>query len=124
MVGKKILVVDDEIIIVSPTKITLKQEGYEVIVASNGEDGYKKAKKEKPDLILLDVMMPVLDGWQTLKLLKSNQETAKIPVVMCTVKDKLGDIEKGFSLGVNGYLVKPFNIEELIRKVKEILQDH
>jgi two-component system alkaline phosphatase synthesis response regulator PhoP/two-component system response regulator VicR len=121
MAGKrKILAVDDNKNIVRLIQINLMKLGYDVDCAYDGVECLKKVAVQKPDLIVLDIMMPRKDGFQTLKDLKSNPETADIPIIMLTAKAQDGDILKGWQSGVDCYLTKPFNPAELIAFVKRI----
>lgn len=117
----KILVVDDEPMYVDMAKVILNQAGYKVIHCFDGLSVVKKAISAKPSLILLDINMPIMDGIKTLEALKLNDKTAKIPVVMCTARDDLDAIEKAFKLGTLEYVLKPYDIGNLLEKVKRAL---
>jgi len=119
---KKILIIDDEPEIVEIVKKMLANK-YEVIGAYNGEEGIKKAKKEKPDLILLDILMPKMDGWETLKKMKEDRELRNIPVSMLTALPLTPDDthDKPIDL-IENYIVKPFTKEILIRKIEDIFE--
>jgi two-component system alkaline phosphatase synthesis response regulator PhoP/two-component system response regulator VicR len=119
---KKILAVDDERHIVRLVQVNLERAGYEVITAFDGVEALKKVHDEKPDLIVLDVMMPQMDGFETLKNLKANVETRDIPVIMLTAKAQDADVFRGWQSGVDCYLTKPFNPLELLTFVKRIFQ--
>ncbi len=117
MTVKKVLVVDD-----SPTErffLTdlLRKNGYEVITAQNGEQGVALAKSEKPDLVLMDVVMPGLNGFQATRQLSRDPDTQKIPVIMCTTKDQETDRVWGMRQGAVEYVVKPVVAEELLGKI-------
>ncbi|MFH1778310.1 MAG: response regulator [Candidatus Omnitrophota bacterium] len=119
--AKKILVIDDEPHIVMVLVSRLKANNYEVITADNGEAGIEKAKMEKPDLILLDIMMPDLDGHDVLKRLKQDKETKAIPVMMLTAKKEKEDIVKDIIVGgAIDYIVKPFVPGELLGRIKKV----
>ena len=114
---KKILVVDD-----SPTERhfmveILTKNGYQVVTAENGEDGIAKAKAEKPDLMLMDVVMPGLNGYQATRTLTRDDDTKDIPVIVCTSKGQETDKIWGLRQGAQDYLVKPVNAEELLAKI-------
>jgi len=94
---------------------------YEVISAVNGREGIKTAAKEKPDLIIMDIMMPVMDGIEAFIELKKSEETWEIPVIFLSAKGQMPDIEKGLNLGAHAYLVKPFSPARLLAKVNEII---
>jgi len=119
--AKKILVIDDEKDVVDILKTILEHEKYEVAVACNGSEGLRKSVEVKPDLIITDIMMPEMDGFELMQKLKENLETFKTPVIMLTAKDQAVDREKGLSLGVVAYIVKLFDLEELTATVKEVL---
>lgn len=120
MAVKKILVVDD-----SPTERhvlvqLLTQSGYEVITAENGEEGIGKAKSEMPDLVLMDVVMPGLNGYQATRTLTRDEATKHIPVIVCTTKGQETDKIWGLRQGALDYVVKPVNGEELLAKIAAI----
>lgn len=117
----KILVVDDEQNIVDLIAIVLKGEGYDVDTALNGLEALRKLQKARPALVILDVNMPQLDGWSVLSSIRATEETRALPVLMCTNKDLVSDVERAEVLGATGYIPKPFEIERVLRKVKEIL---
>ncbi len=118
---KKIVVADDEPFILSALQDTLSDD-YSVYTASNGKEAIKTVEKVMPDLIILDVMMPEMDGLEACKQLKKNKETASIPVIILTAKGQITDIEKGFKSGADAYVVKPFSPARLIEKVEEIFE--
>jgi two-component system response regulator VicR len=119
--AKKILVVDDEKDIVDIVKEILKHEGYEVETAFDGEEGLKKVSEVRPDLIVADVMMPSMDGYEFVQKLKEDPSVSSIPVVFLTAKDQTTDRYKGLSLGIAAYIVKLFDLDELRETVKDIL---
>ncbi|HEX8234957.1 MAG TPA: response regulator [Abditibacteriaceae bacterium] len=120
--SKTILAVDDEKHIVRLVQINLQKEGYNVVTASNGREALDKVNAERPDLIIMDVMMPELDGFGALKILKEDEATASIPVIMLTAKAQDADVFQGWKSGADLYLTKPFNPQELITFVKRIFQ--
>ena len=119
---KRILVVDDEAELVKAIEIRLKQADYEILTAYDGLEGLEKAQKEKPDLILLDILMPNMDGYQTLQKLKEEESTKSIPVIMLTAKSQVDDVTKAADLGANDYIVKPFNHITLLEKIHKALE--
>ena len=121
---KKILAVDDERHIVRLVQVNLERAGYQVISAFDGKEALKKVESEKPDLIVLDVMMPHMDGFEVLKRLKSDDKTKNIPVVMLTAKAQDADVFRGWASGVDCYLTKPFNPIELLTFVKRIVESY
>lgn len=118
---KKIVVADDEPFILSALQDTLSED-YSVYTASNGKEAIKIVEKVMPALVILDVMMPEMDGLEACKQLKKNKETASIPVIILTAKGQITDIEKGFKSGADAYVVKPFSPARLIEKVEEIFE--
>lgn len=118
----KILVVDDDTAINELIKINLELSGYEVICAYDGIQGFTLAKQELPDLIVLDVMMPDVDGYTVAKRVRENCMTKDIPILMLTAMGQLQDKVKGFDIGVDDYLVKPFEMEELQVRVRALLK--
>ena len=121
MVKKKILVIDDEEDIVKTISFRLNSLGYEVITAENGFDGFEKAQREKPNLILLDVMMPEIDGFEVLRRLRSDQATKYTPVIMLTGKGESESLFKAYNLGSTDYIIKPFKMQELLDSVKRYI---
>ncbi len=119
---KKILVIDDEPLVVEVLKIRLKMNNYEVITASDGTEGIERAVTEKPDLIILDVVMPGLDGYQVCQKLKEDTNTKTIPVIMLTALGQSPGRKKGYSAGAQDYIFKPFDDEELLNSVEKALK--
>jgi len=119
--AKKILIVDDEQVNVKMVAYILKANGYDVATAYNGKDGLVIAKKENPDLILLDIMMPGMDGYEVLARIRQDAKFANTPVVMLTAKEKMDDVERAMTLGAKYYIMKPFTSESLLAKVKHAL---
>lgn len=119
---KKILVVDDERHIVRLVQVNLERAGYQVVAAFDGKEALKKVSSEKPDLVVLDVMMPYMDGFQVLKQMKADAATKDIPVIMLTAKAQDADVFRGWASGVDMYLTKPFNPLELMTFVKRIFE--
>lgn len=117
---KKILAVDDERAIVRLVQINLERHGYQVVTAYDGKEALEKVASEKPDLVVLDVMMPYMDGFEVLQQLRKNPETRELPVIMLTAKAQDTDVFRGYTSGVDLYLTKPFNPMELVAFVKRI----
>ncbi len=120
---KRILVVDDEEDIVKLVKMYLEHHRYEVITANDGQEGFEKAKTEKPDLIILDLMLPRMHGYKVCGLLKKDTMYAKIPIILFTAKAQEKDIKLGQEVGADAYITKPFEPEILLAKIKELLKD-
>lgn len=114
----KILVVDDEENIRKLVHYNLILDGYDVIMAVDGKEGLEKAIQEKPDLILLDIMMPEMDGLEVCSRLKKNPETRDIPIFMLSAKGQMQDLEDAFEVGADNYITKPFDVD----KLSEIIQ--
>jgi DNA-binding response OmpR family regulator len=121
MEKKKILVVDDEVDLVKTIQFSLELEGYEVLVSYNGEDALAQARNEKPDLILLDIMLPKLDGYKVCRFLKFDEQYKHLPILMMTAKTQEKDKLIGKETGADEYITKPFDMEELIGKIKTYL---
>jgi two-component system alkaline phosphatase synthesis response regulator PhoP len=119
---RKILTVDDEKHIVRLIQVNLERHGYEVVTAYDGREALQKVDEERPDLVILDVMMPYMDGFEVLQNLKRNPGTRDIPVIMLTAKAQDADVFKGWQSGVDCYLTKPFNPMELISFVQRIFK--
>lgn len=119
---KKILVVDDEMYIVNILDFTLGSEGFRVISAANGEEALRKSVDLSPDLIVLDVMMPKIDGFEVCRALKAKEETKNIPVILLTAKDRDADREKGREVGADVYMTKPFSPTRLLEEVRALLR--
>ena len=118
---KRILVADDEVHIVRILRFNLERANYQVITASNGEEAYQVAVRERPDLIFLDVMMPKIDGYQVCRMLREEAGLKDIPIIMLTAKGQESDEEMGRAVGANLYMTKPFSPKELIEKIKELI---
>ena len=120
---KKILIVDDEQDIVESLKFVLETEGYECYTAFNGDDGLKSAKEIVPDLILLDIMMPKMNGYQISRLLKFDNKYKDIPIIMLTARSQEEDKQIGEETGANEYITKPFDLDYVVSKVNQYLKD-
>lgn len=116
--GDKILVIDDDTTLLSLLQQSLEKASYDVITAANGLTGLQKMYEERPDLIVLDVMMPRMDGWETARRIR---EMSPVPIIMLTAKDEEGDKIKGFEHGVDDYVTKPFSFAELTARVGAVL---
>jgi CheY-like chemotaxis protein len=117
----KILLAEDDASIQLIAKMSLQKiGGHEVVVANNGKEALDKACEEKFDLIILDGMMPEMDGFQTCLALKSSPKTSDMPVIFLTAKNQQSDIDEGFKIGGIGYIVKPFDAKELCKEIDKI----
>jgi DNA-binding response OmpR family regulator len=121
VVAKKILVVDDEPDVASLLTLMLKSQGYAVINAADGQEALEKARGESPDLILLDVMLPKMDGYKVARMLKFDENYSHIPIIMLTAKIQERDKATGLEMGANDYLTKPFDTAVLLARIKERL---
>ena len=118
---RKILVVDDEPSLLEVMKTNLEIEGYDVVTAMRGETGLSSALVDEPDVILLDIMMPDVDGWEICRRLRFDPRTKYIPVIMLTALDETENVVRGFESGADDYLAKPFNNAELYARIKSVL---
>jgi CheY-like chemotaxis protein/MinD-like ATPase involved in chromosome partitioning or flagellar assembly len=119
--AKRILVVDDDSTALRLIGYSLQQEGYDVVTASNGSDGLSQARKQGPDLIVLDVMMPDLDGFEVCRRLRADPATSRLPIIMLTAKGQVSDRVAGFRAGADDYVVKPADPSELVARVAALL---
>jgi DNA-binding response OmpR family regulator len=119
---EKILIVDDEKDIVRMVDYNLKKEGFRTILAYDGEKALLLAKKELPDLVILDLMLPEMDGLEVCKTLKKESDTASIPIIMLTAKTKEADKIVGLELGADDYITKPFSPREVVARIKAVLR--
>jgi DNA-binding response OmpR family regulator len=117
----KVLVVDDEVNITQILEFSIGAEGYEVITAANGEEAIDKARREQPDLIILDIMMPKIDGYEACRVLKANPLTKGIPVVLLTAKGRDIDKRLGYEVGATDYIIKPFSPNKLVDRIHQLL---
>jgi len=119
---KKILFIEDESALQKTFGEVLKQEGYETIPALDGETGLRMAKSQKPDLVLLDLILPRVHGFDVLKRLKEDKETKDIPIIILTNLEEVGSVDKAVELGATTYLVKTqYSLEEVVEKIKKAL---
>ncbi len=120
---KRILLVDDEKDLVENVILRLEASGYEVIAAYDGQEGFDKARKDKPDLIILDLMLPKLDGYKVCRMLKFDEKYKNIPVILFTARGQESDQKMGRDVGANAYIIKPFEGKALLNKIKELLKE-
>lgn len=120
--NRTILIVDDEPNIVMSLEYAFKKQGYEVFIARDGVEALEIARTQLPDAILLDIMMPEMDGYQALQAIRSMEELSETKVLFLTAKSKSSDIEKGLKLGVDQYLTKPFSMKKVIQEVEQLLE--
>ena len=117
----KILVVDDEPTIVRLMEFILARQGHELIVAVNGEEALEKIKSQRPDLVLLDIMMPRIDGYEVAQRLRADPATVSLPIIMLSAKAQDEDIRRGVEVGVDEYVTKPFTPDHLVQVVAKYL---
>lgn len=118
---KKILIVDDEPNIVMTLEYTFKKSNYEVFIARDGQEALDILKTNFPDVIILDIMMPMVDGFATLEQIRKDENLKHTKVLFLSAKNKESDIEKGLALGADVYMTKPFSIKKVVEKVEELL---
>ncbi len=118
--NRKILVVDDDEHILRSLAQYLELEDFDVTTASSGVEALERFAESRPDLMVLDVMMPGMDGFEVLQKIRQDTETSALPVLMLTARDQHADIMKGYQMGATSYLVKPFNLDELVEAINEV----
>jgi two-component system, OmpR family, alkaline phosphatase synthesis response regulator PhoP len=118
---KRILVVDDEIYIVHILEFSLTMEGYSVLTASDGEEALRIIEQERPDLVVLDIMMPKLDGYEVCRRLRQDDQFRTLPVILLSAKGRPVDREAGLQAGADDYITKPFSPRRLLEKMRELL---
>jgi two-component system KDP operon response regulator KdpE len=117
--GKRILVIDDDTTLLNLLSQTLERRGYQAVTAANGLEGLQKLYEKQPGLVILDVMMPRMDGWETCARIR---QISRVPIIMLTAKDEQTDKLKGFELGIDDYVTKPFSSAELVARVEAVLR--
>ena len=118
---KKILLVDDEPNIIMALEYALKKQNFEVYIARDGKEALQILESNTPDIVLLDIMMPNVDGYQTLAYIKEKTHLKSTKVIFLTAKNKASDVEKGLKLGADKYLIKPFSVKKIIAEIEELL---
>lgn len=121
MTKKRLLIVDDEADLAEMIKFRMENNGYEVLLAYDGQQALETARKERPDLIILDLMLPKMDGYKVCGLLKKDSRYAAIPIIIFTAKGLADDIKLGQELGADAYITKPFEPQVLLEKIKQLL---
>ena len=117
----KILIVDDEADLVETLKYRLEMGGYDVMTALDGQEGLKKARTEGPDLVILDLMLPKLDGYRVCRMLKFDEKYKDIPIILCSARVQESDVKMGEEQGADSYITKPFEPKVLLAKIEELL---
>jgi DNA-binding response OmpR family regulator len=123
MKKKKILLVDDSSTILMMEKFILRNQAYEIVTASDGEEGVRKALEHRPDLVLLDVIMPKMGGFEACRRLREHDDTRATPIIMVTTRGEANNVEAGWTAGCSDYITKPINSIELLAKVRNFLDD-
>ena len=118
---KRILLIDDEVDFVDVLRVRLENSNYEVIVAYDGEEGLEKAEREEPDLIILDIVLPKISGFDVCRKLKIDENLKNTPIIMLTAKFQANDIKFGVAMGADAYIAKPFEPQVLMGKMRELL---
>ncbi len=118
----KVLVVEDEVALCRSFQLALEAEGFEVIMADNGLECLRLVRKERPDVLVLDVMLPELDGFKVCRLLKFSRATSCLPIILCTARGSSEDRRRGRAAGADAYLVKPFEMGELLEMIRSLIQ--
>lgn len=118
---KKILIVDDEPSIIVPVQFLMEQNGYDVRIAFSGEEAMETVETNPPDLILLDIMLPIIDGFEVCQRIRENPRWDKIKIILLTAMGSDANVAKGLALGADAYIIKPFSNVDIVKKVKELL---
>jgi DNA-binding response OmpR family regulator len=121
MTNARILVVDDDRVIQQLLKVNLELEGYAVEVADDGEEALSQFERFRPDLVLLDIMMPKLDGWEVCRRLKAGEDSSRVPIVLLSARAQEADVQRGTELGVAAYVTKPFDPISLLDLIADII---
>jgi two-component system, OmpR family, alkaline phosphatase synthesis response regulator PhoP len=119
----RVLLVDDDEQILHSLRVYLELENYQVRTAGNGREALDRLREELPEILILDIMMPELDGYQVLEKLKENPEMSDLPVIMLTAKGQDVDVLKGYKMGAASYMTKPFNLNELVENIELVLKN-
>lgn len=119
---KRLLIVDDEVDLAQLIKFRMENNGYDVLLAHDGQSALEMARKERPDLIILDLMLPKMDGYKVCGLLKKDSRYSHIPIIIFTAKGQEDDMKLGQELGADAYIVKPFEPQVLLGKIKELTE--
>ena len=120
--AKEILIVDDEPNVIMPLQFLMEQQGYRVMIAERGEDALELISRYKPDLVLLDIMLPGMDGYEVCEIVRLNSNYRDVKIIFLTAKGREVEIAKGLALGAEVYITKPYSNAALVAKVKELLE--
>ncbi len=121
MTKKKVLLVDDQNTVLMMERMMLREAGYDIVVARNGAEAVEKAVAERPDLMLLDVVMPKMDGFEVCRALRARPETKALPIILCTTRGDPTNVKTGYDAGCTDYVTKPFDSVELLAKLRGYL---
>jgi len=121
MPGWKVLLVDDDPVILKLLRVNFEMEGYLVVSATDGQEALQAARAERPDVVLLDVMMPVMDGLDVSRALRAGEATRDLPIILLSAKAQASDLERGVEAGADDYITKPFDPLELLERVGQVL---
>lgn len=119
----KLLIIDDEVQLIQMLQIRLEANDYEIVTANDGVDGVEKVKRENPDLIILDIMMPKMDGYEVCKILKNDPQYSKIPIIFLSARAQEDNMKIGEEKSADAFVKKPFETADLLSKIKELLKD-
>ncbi|MFH1873894.1 MAG: response regulator [Pseudomonadota bacterium] len=122
MANKKILIAEDEILLLEIMKERLEANNYDVVLAENGKEGSFKAISEKPDLILVDLLMPEVDGFEMIKIIRGNSDLKETPIIAVSALGRQEDIDRALKAGASDYVVKPFDTADLLKKIEDFLE--
>ena len=118
---KKILIIEDEPELANAIKIRLQAKGYNADTANDGLAGWEAVQSIKPDLVLLDLILPVMDGYEVCRYIKGDKKTKNIPVIILTAKSVFKDVDKGFKVGADDYIIKPYDLNILLKKIERLI---
>lgn len=119
--AKRILIVDDEPNIVVPLEFLMKQSGYEVSIARTGKEVFEAVTENRPDLVLLDIMLPDITGFEVCQTLRMDYDLQDVKIILLTAKSRESDINKGMAMGADAYIIKPFSTKDLVKKINEMI---
>lgn len=120
---RSILIADDEPALLRLMEFVLVKQGYVLRLVANGEDALQEVARERPDLVILDIMMPKLDGYAVAERLRAEESTQNLPIILLSAKAQSEDIERGETIGVNRYITKPFVLDEFVQTIRDVLSE-
>lgn len=122
MANEKVLIVEDEVILLEILKIRLEKENFSIVTAESAKDGIIKAMAEKPDLLLVDIMMPEMDGVEMIKIIHSTSDFKHVPIIVISALGRESDIKRAMDAGAEDYIVKPYTFDDLIKRMRKLLK--